>query len=430
MEETKLKKDIENILSNFKTELKNDIPSFFETDTEKKAFYNACEKSLLLKNFLDCIPPKTLYYSDFTKYIKYDLKSGYAKDFDCALNERMKMLKSVRHGLGYPIYDFIQKSLYSFDDIHLYDKIEDIDTKNDDAGEKSDPNDRKKLIILAHSPFFLYYIIKYWEYLPVPASVMYFDSLNKGILPIYRKLKEYYMNAEHKDAVITRYIAESVLGGKYFSDIVGEFFLNSDNKLKKMDGLLQSKVINVFVLIRHLPGEELKTIFLKTLKTKVLEKYNEKDKTPYEALSEPKNIEELLLSFVEEILMFIVKTNVIFPTYFMRSISKSVEPNVTDNESKIKEGTIGISMESLYNIRQRLADESGVNDEKNEVANTIEILEHIDGNNQDMVISMFYGRYYRSTNPFIEIQKICASCSCTYQTACKKYAVQVIGNKQ
>lgn len=342
----------------------------------------------------------------------------------------MKMLKSVRHGLGYPIYDFIQKSLYSFDDIHLYDKIEDIDTKNDDTGEKSDPNDRKKLIILAHSPFFLYYIIKYWEYLPVPASVIYFDSLNKGILPIYRKLKEYYMNAEHKDAVITRYIAESVLGGKYFSDIVGEFFLNSDNKLKKMDGLLQSKVINVFVLIRHLPGEELKTIFLKILKTKVLEKYNEKDKTPYEALSEPKNIEELLLSFVEEILMFIVKTNVIFPTYFMRSISKSVEPNVTDNESKIKEGTIGISMESLYNIRQRLADESGVNDEKNEVANTIEILEHIDGNNQDMVISMFYGRYYRSTNPFIEIQKICASCSCTYQTACKKYAVQVIENKQ
>ena len=72
----------------------------------------------------------------------------------------------------------------------------------------------------------------------------------------------------------------------------------------------------------------------------------------------------------------------------------------------------------------------GVNDEKNEVANTIEILEHIDGNNQDMVISMFYGRYYRSTNPFIEIQKICASCSCTYQTACKKYAVQVIENKQ
>lgn len=177
MEETKLKKDIENILSNFKTELKNDIPSFFETDTEKKAFYNACEKSLFLKNFLDCIPPKTLYYSDFTKYIKYDLKSGYAKDFDCALNERMKMLKSVRHGLGYPIYDFIQKSLYSFDDIHLYDKIEDIDTKNDDTGEKSDPNDRKKLIILAHSPFFLYYIIKYWEYLPVPASVIYFDSL-------------------------------------------------------------------------------------------------------------------------------------------------------------------------------------------------------------------------------------------------------------
>ena len=64
-----MKKDIENILSNFKTEIKNDIPSFFETDTEKKAFYNACEKSLFLSNFLNVIPRKTLYYSDFIKYI-------------------------------------------------------------------------------------------------------------------------------------------------------------------------------------------------------------------------------------------------------------------------------------------------------------------------------------------------------------------------
>lgn len=416
-----MKKDIENILSNFKTELKNDIPSFFETDTEKKAFYNACEKSLFLKNFLDCIPPKTLYYSDFTKYIKYDLKSGYSKEFDGIINGKMQALKTVSSTLGYPIYEFIQKTLDSFDDICLYNKAKDVDVENDSIDKEFDPNVRKKLIIRSHSPFFLYYIIKYWEYLPIFPQEVRFNSLNKGILPVYRKLKEYYMNAEHKDAVTTRYIAESVLGGKYFSDVVNEFFLNPNSKVATMDRDLLGNVINTFVIIRYLPGEELRTVFLQALKIKVLEKYNDEKKLPHEFTEEAKKINKLLLSFVEETLMFIVKTNCIFPIYFMRSINKTVEPNVADNESKINEGTIGISIESLYSIRERLADKSGINDEKNEVANTIESLEHIYEKETDARINWFYTQYYGTADPLVQIQSAYKNCHYTYQTACEEY---------
>ena len=421
MEETKVKKDIENILSNFKTEIKNDIPSFFETDTEKKAFYNACEKSLFLKNFLDCISAKTLYYSDFTKYIKYDWNSAYTKEIDKAMYGKLEAITTVSYSLGFPIYDFMKNSLYSFDDFHLYNKNEDIDEKNDGTDKKLQTNDRKKLIMKSHSPFFLYYIMKYWEYLPLPAKTICFDSLNKGILPVYRKLEGYYMNAEHKNAVTTRYIAEAVLGGKYFCDIVNEFFLNPNSKLRKIHKDLRDNVIVTFLVIRYLPGEELKTAFLQALKTKVLEKYDDEEKLPSEVLDEAKKINEILLSFVEETLMFIVKTKLIFPIYFMRSVNKTVEPNVTDNESKIKEGTVGISMESLYSSREHLADQSGINDEKNEVVNTIESLERIYEKKQDFSISLFYRQYYCSIDPFINIRNIYDNYSCTYQTACEKY---------
>lgn len=421
-----MKKDIDKILNNFKNEIKNDIPSFFQTETEKKAFYNACEKSLFLKNFLDCMPPKMLYYCDFTKYVKYDLKSGYTKEFDCIINGKMEALRTVSYTLGFPIYDFIQRSLDSFDDIHLYNKTNDIDVENDSTDKEIDLNNRKKLIIRSHSPFFLYYIIKYWEYLPLPAKPVCIDSLNKGILHVYRKLEGYYMNAEHKDALTTRYIAESVLSGKYFSEVVNEFFLNPNSKLKTMDKELLNNVINTFVLIRFLPGEELKIIFLQAFKTRILEKYDDKEKLPYEFLEEAKKINKMILSFVEETLMFIVKTKVIFPVYFMRSINKSIEPNLTDNQSKIKEGTIGISIESLYNIREYLADKSVINDEKREVANIIESLEQIYEKKTDFKIDLFYKQYYCSADPLVQIQNMQENLSCTYQTACEEYAKCII----
>ena len=145
-----------------------------------------------------------------------------------------------------------------------------------------------------------------------------------------------------------------------------------------------------------------------------------------EFLEEAKKINKMILSFVEETLMFIVKTTVIFPVYFMRSINKSIEPNLTDNQSKIKEGTIGISIESLYNIREYLADKSVINDEKREVANIIESLEQIYEKKTDFKIDLFYKQYYCSADPLVQIQNMQENLSCTYQTACEEYAKCII----
>lgn len=405
-----MSKRIEDILNNFQSEIKGDIPSFFNTDNLKKEFYSACTPSLFLKNFIDYIPRKILYYSDFVKYVKNYLESIRAKDFDDFIDNKIRVVKTIRYGMGYPIYDFVQQSIYSFDDFHLYN-------------QNFDKNERKKLIFQSHTPFFLYYIIKYWEDLPLPGNEIIFDSLKKGILPLYEKLNEYYMQAEQKDSVTTHYVVESVLGGRHFCYIVDEFFENADSNLQKMESGLKSNVLTALILIKYLPGEELKELFSKALKREVVDKFDVDSKYP---LQETEKINKILLSFVEEMLMFIVKTQQVFPTYFMHSINKSIESNVIDSKRIIKEANIGMSVDILYNIRTYLAEMANINNVKNETVDTISKLKNIYEKKADVEISRFYRQYYGLTNPYISIYNMCSAYACTYQTACEKYAREML----
>lgn len=298
---------VDDIIKEFQNEITPWIPDIIKKSPEKsKEILAACKESAFLLYFLKTVPPKVLYYEDFIKYVRFDLGSNASLTIENQIEAVSRTLHSIcaQINMNYPLMIYIKEALqYKTVDFSIESKTR-----------------RKELLYKTHAPFFLFYVLKYWDSLPVPGGIIEWNCLKHGLMPLYSCLNNYYNQAQTMNMLITQQIAEQTLGLEYFA-----FLLEKLDDLKEIVNCSTQALLNLLCMLRFLPSAKLSKMFCSYL----IENF---EKEEYR-----KNFSDNLIEFATQILKFLWHNNVSFETYINHAISISIEPNIPAGKRKIEE---------------------------------------------------------------------------------------------